>query len=63
MNWAVNNLPYKNRIRMQCASCGKPLGVLERGQECPQCKMWPLCDGCMDTECRVHKKRTERCSS
>lgn len=61
--WAVDHRPYKNRIQFTCASCGQPLGVTDKGGECIHCKMWPLCAGCMDTECREHKKRTERCKA
>ncbi len=37
---------YSQRVTMTCAECGNPLDVLERGKECPGCKMWPLCDDC-----------------
>lgn len=47
-NWAVTHRPYANRIQMKCAGCGNTLGVLERGKECCDCKMWPLCDDCHD---------------
>jgi hypothetical protein len=41
--------PYKNRIRMTCADCGKPLVVLERGKTGPEPKkLWPLCDACAE---------------
>jgi hypothetical protein len=37
---------YQRVPTFTCADCGEGLQPSEKGQECPGCKRWPLCDKC-----------------
>jgi hypothetical protein len=35
-------------LAFTCADCGEPVPRGQKGQTCPHCNMWPLCDGCAE---------------